>query len=138
MVRERGTMRDHSLTSGRSTRSRQRFGLWLALFALLVQFVASFGHIHAEDFQGLAHGTGAPVLSAGGPAAPSAPANPWLPTHDDCAICIALHMASGALPAPPVLVAPAAGVAIVSYGLIELHLVWPAHLLFQTRGPPHA
>ena len=33
-------------------RSNRRFGSWAALFALAIQLVLSFGHIHLEDFQG--------------------------------------------------------------------------------------
>ena len=32
-------------------RKNSRFGSWAAVFALALQLVLSFGHIHAEDFQ---------------------------------------------------------------------------------------
>ena len=32
-------------------RSNRRFGSWAALFALAIQLVLSFGHIHIEDTQ---------------------------------------------------------------------------------------
>ena len=49
-------------------RKNRRFGSWAAVFALTIQLVLSFGHIHPEDFQG------SPTLTAS-----SSQANPALP-----------------------------------------------------------
>jgi hypothetical protein len=88
-------------------RSRQRFGAYLALFALALQFVASFAHIHPEGF-GPAHGgflSGEASLAlswAGGADTPAYPSNDQggLP-HRDCAVCITIALLGSALNGQP-------------------------------------
>jgi hypothetical protein len=89
----------------RLLRGRIRSGAALALFALAVQLVATFGHIHKEDFV---------LASAQGPAATLAVANrgtqaPVQPAHDDhgltCSICASISLAGALLvPAPPAII----------------------------------
>jgi hypothetical protein len=113
------------------------------LFALLVQVVTGFGHFHPEDF-GSASGLGSPVLvtNGGSPLPLSEPVNhhsPGLPSHDDCAICIVLHLTGSAgLPVAPLLVIPTPGVTTKSRPPADLRVGWPPHFLFDPRGPPHA
>ena len=69
-------------------RSNRRFGSWAALFALAIQLVLSFGHIHLEGIQG-----------SSAAVAPQSQAQPNAPADDDgdrgfgphhfCAICAA-------------------------------------------------
>ena len=115
----------------------RKFGSALALFALAVQLVLSFGHIHPEDFwtprdqPAFAQSSGAP--------APALPDNPTLPTHDDCAICVAMAMAaSSALPAPVVL-PPPSNFGDIARPLPPRPVIAAApRLPFQTRAPPAA
>lgn len=120
---------------GRSQPVR-RFGAALALFALAVQLVLSFGHIHPEDFWVPG---GAPSIAQSGGAAPLAPIDPALPQHDNCAICVTMAMAaSSALPAPVVLPAPRAFGVVVPILPAPLVAVSAPRLPFQTRAPPAA
>jgi hypothetical protein len=112
----------------------------LALFALWLQLVLSFAHIHPEDYF-----PPAPVQQAavpglpGTPTTPSKPA-PANPNHDDCAICVSMAMAAAsALPATPALLAPAPdyGVAYVRVADTPALAAAPRPP-FQTRAPPSA
>jgi hypothetical protein len=124
---------------GRSRPVRQ-WGAALALFALWLQLVLSFAHIHPEDFF-----PPVPVQQAslpglpGAPAAPAKPA-PANPDHDDCAICVSMAMAAAsALPAPILLVPPSP-----DYGISYVRIAHTPALAaaprppFQTRAPPSA
>ena len=51
-------------------RSNRYFGSWAALFALAIQLVLSFGHIHFEDIQG-----SSAIVAAQSQAQPNAPAD---------------------------------------------------------------
>jgi hypothetical protein len=112
-----------------------RFARWLALFALLVQLVASFGHIHAEDYRFLLRGHSATVLTSGD--GPSGGTLPALAPDTDCAICASAHLlGNGALPDVPDIRAvdgqEIARIAITA----AFWLTPPRHLLFSTRAPP--
>ena len=113
-----------------------RFARQLALFALLVQIVASFGHIHAEDYRFLLRGHSATILTAdGGALGHSSPA---LASDTDCAICASAQLlGNGALPDIQPLSTP--GVQDVASIVVAtaFWLTWPRHLLFSTRAPPH-
>jgi hypothetical protein len=123
-------------------RSHLRSCAAAALFALAVQGVLAFGHIHRDDL-------GLPPLPAAGHAqiathatpAPGGPANPdQSPAPDDyCAICASMAQIATAMPAlPPLLIAPA-----------PIEPIWPEApaartvatnfaLSFQARAPPIA
>jgi hypothetical protein len=122
-------------------RSHIRAGVCLALFALALQAVLSFGHIHPEDLGLPAAGAGRAQISSNAspvPANQSAPdQNPG--TDDYCAICASMVLVATAMPSlPPVLIVPE-----------KIHRVWPAEIparsisskfipSFQARGPPIA
>ena len=113
------------------------FARFLALAAMLVQFAASYGHMHPEDFYRLLGSTGPTVIAM--PSGDSAPI-PAGPDEDGCAICQVMHMARGAaLPPPIVLALPSeTGAAAPVIAISELLLSPPAYFLFRTRAPPIA
>jgi hypothetical protein len=112
----------------------------LALFALAMQIVLSFGHVHYYAL-GLASADAAPATAQeSGAALPSAPA----PIHKsdgsvglDCAICALIQLwaisAPGAAPALPLPVKVGANGLHVS--LASASAASP-HFLFQARAPP--
>lgn len=108
----------------------------LALAAMLVQLVASYGHIHPEDFQFL-NGHAAPMLTADrGPH--QTPIQPGT-IDDDCPICAAMHMAGSApLPGPLVIAAPGEFGAVAIVSVAAIHLSSAAYSLFRSRAPPVA
>jgi hypothetical protein len=111
----------------------------LGLFALLLQFFMSFGHVHAHDLS---------------------PSQPWLQTHtsistastdseksipnepadQNCPICMVMHMvATGALPAPPTVIVETVFSQVLGGVSIDAFNLGPArYSLFQTRAPPMA
>jgi hypothetical protein len=124
-------------------RSAQRFAAYLALFALTIQFVAAFGHIHAEDFRPWAGSSPSDaaslVLSPIATRDSSVHASHdqrGLP-HRDCAVCVSIGLLSQALNGHlPVLSTPTA---------VPLASVRPSNKLqfcvvryypFRTRAPP--
>jgi len=116
-------------------RSRRRSGAGLALLALAVQIVLSFGHIHAEDF------LATPAASIATPAPPGSAHHHFPPGHPDdrCPICMLVHMAATGLVSVPPSVAIPSG-----FGWIE-HLPPAANavavarvVLFRPRAPPAA
>jgi hypothetical protein len=122
-------------------RSRIQSGARLALFALAVQMVLSFGHMHRDDL-------GLPPLPASdqtqiafdaarAQAKQSADRNQQPARGDYCPICDSMALIATAVPSlPPVLIVPA-----------PIRQIWPdpAHLTraptrlalsFQARAPP--
>jgi hypothetical protein len=112
---------------------RRRLPAWLALFALLVQFTASFGHLHALRY--VAHGSGMPAFTTGdGSSGGSAP---FLPVDTDCPICASAQLlGNSTLPGAVALLAPLVAELAAFTALDELRLTAPDHLLFTSRGPP--
>ena len=130
-------------------RSNIKFGSRVALFALAIQFVLSFGHFHAiatnaaaeiqSGLSDVADAASAAALGASSDAQKPEPSN-----HDSdqqradaCAICAVISLAHTVLFAtPPLLLLPQAiGLHYVETEpeLIRLNSVHPA---FQSRAPP--
>ena len=130
-------------------RSNIKHGSRVALFALAIQFVLSFGHFHAiatnaaaeiqSDLTDVADEARAAPLGAGSAAQKPEPSN-----HDSdqqpadaCAICAVISLAHTVLFAtpPPLLLPQAIGLHHVETEaeLIDLNSVHPA---FQSRAPP--
>jgi len=121
-------------------RSRIRSGARLALFALAVQMVVSFGHMHRDDL-GLPPLAGTDHTSIASNTAPGsqAPTGPQRqPASDDyCPICASMALLATWMPVlPPPLVTPE-----------PIRRVWPPlaswhslptqfSLSFQARAPP--
>jgi hypothetical protein len=112
----------------------------LALFALAMQIVLSFGHIHYYAL-GLAAAEAAPATAQeAGPAQPSAPA----PIHKsdgsvglDCAICALIQLSTISAPgaAPALLLPTNVGARGLHAALASASAASP-HFLFQARAPP--
>ena len=116
-------------------RSNIWFGSRLALFALAVQVVVSFAHVHVSD---LASAPAAVSAVADGSSTPAAPGdNPNGATDPGCAICALIQLAATSAPsAAPVLPLPLK----LSYVRLEatgdVALAALSHSFFQARAPP--
>jgi hypothetical protein len=119
-------------------RANIRHGAKLALFALAVQLVLSFGHVHG----GTVHAApldAALALSASDIAqTPSAPdTDHHHRAADPCAICAVMAMAGTALfAAPPVLLLPQAAVLLQRITEAEFDHLDAISGASQPRGPP--
>jgi hypothetical protein len=118
-------------------RLRTRLGGTLALFALALQLLVSFGHVHADELTSKPLGI-ATVLHAGGPQVPAGDAD--TDHHDDyCDICATLHaLASAQIATPPPLPIPCAFAHVeppINEGAAAAE---PRRASFQSRAPPLA
>jgi hypothetical protein len=111
----------------------------LALLALAVQFVVSFGHIHREDIFGSARAATSIAAAVADVDQPSPTNHPAKHGDDYCAICATISLlghsfiaAAPALPPPPVahVIAHVDRVAAIAIG--------PRRTAFQSRAPPTA
>jgi len=120
----------------RWVRNYRQFGGWLALAALALQLVLSFGHIHFARL----HHAAAPVAvaGAGGQGTQGAPApHPGNDADDYCAICATIYLtATSFVPQPPQLPAPFASQPVEH----RFAVVFPAdestRVAFRSRAPP--
>ncbi|MGY4477316.1 DUF2946 family protein [Bradyrhizobium sp. USDA 3364] len=134
-------------------RKHIRTGSRLALFALAVQFVLSFGHFHpiaAAQAAPATHtglslvdlayiGTSATpdlAVQVTGTAPPARHDNDRHPA-DHCAICTVISLASSMLfTAPPVLLLPEAVELLLRTTNAEFVHLKSAHAAFHSRAPP--
>jgi hypothetical protein len=121
-------------------RSNLGLGSGLALFALAVQMMLSFGHVHLDKLaspstqSAMAIGSGAVFLSE------------RAPSHDpdgsldaDCAICALIQLVATSAPSvAPALPLPASLGAISLHASAELALAPSRHSPSQARAPPSA
>src|SRR5450631_636267 len=121
-------------------RSNLHLGSRLALLALALQVILSFGHAHlyspasASTASATAIGSGA-VLPSGG--APSH--NPDGAPDADCAICALIQLVANSAPSvAPDLPLPASFGSIQLQASAELISASSPHSLFQARAPPGA
>jgi Protein of unknown function (DUF2946) len=130
-------------------RSNIKHGSRVALFALAIQFVLSFGHFHAiatnaaaeiqSGLSDVADAASAAALGASSDAQKPEPSNRDSDQQpaDACAICAVISLAHTVLfAAPPLLLLPQAiGLHYVETepDLVRLNSVHPA---FQSRAPP--
>src|SRR5262249_10740374 len=118
-------------------RSNTRFGARLALVALAVQIVLSFGHVHLYGFT-LASANAAPAAQADSVAAVPAKA----PKFDgsagaDCAIGALIQLSAAATPAAAIaLPLPSNLDSSWLSAPLALALAASPHFLFQARAPP--
>lgn len=107
------------------------------LFALAVQFAATFGHVHADQFTDAA----AAIAESGGTAAPPQSVGPDKHNNkaDYCALCAALALLAGAqISAAPAVVAPFALVLAQVSLSPEAILSEAQDGAFQARAPPQS
>ena len=112
-------------------RSNIRLGARIALFAIAVQLVLSFGHVHAFATQA------APSIQSAQQQLP--PQNPDPDQHRDdfCAICAVVAMAGTAVAAaPPALPVPQAFELAPSVTEATFEHPRFARAAFQSRAPP--
>jgi hypothetical protein len=118
-------------------RSNLRGFACLALFALAVQVVVTFGHVHLDGLAGASQASQA-VAGQTGAAPVKAPGNGPHGTADlDCPICALIQLASTSAPAlaPPLPVPLIIGGTVLETPDATGVAVSPA-FAFQARGPP--
>ena len=122
----------------RWVRIRTRHASLLALAAMALQLVLSFGHVHLEGIPSIG-GAGASLASERA-ASPVAPAqHPTNASDDYCAICAIIHLASTPfVPKAPPLPVPFAVQAIEHSDRVALIFIPPAPAAFESRAPPLA
>jgi hypothetical protein len=108
----------------------------LALFALAVQIVLSFGHAHLDGLSPARVGPAA--VANGGAALPGAPNDKSDGTADRyCPVCALIQLAASSLPAvPPALPLPANLDLIALPAPTDISSAPLLHFLFQARAPP--
>jgi hypothetical protein len=111
----------------------------LALFALALQLVLSFGHIHADDL-GLAapaEATSSHTQSANGDG--TLPPQDRDDAHDVCAICVTLSLsATSLLPVVASLTVPVTYEWQWPAAIQSAQVVFDLKSYYQARAPPHA
>jgi hypothetical protein len=120
----------------RWVRTNGRFGTWLALAALALQLILSFGHVHLD---GVHRGLPAlHVVAAGAPSSPSVPAQqPSNDADDYCAICATIFLAANSfLPQAPQLPVPFVARSIEHFDAVAVVFITPRRAAFQSRAPP--
>ena len=117
-------------------RANLRVGARIGLFALTLQIVLSFGHVHLGD---LRHSTDRLAVAAAQPG-PSDPLQQPISDADGyCAICAAIHLAgTSLLPQAPQLSVPFAGQPVEHANFIPATSLSPRRASFQSRAPPLA
>jgi len=116
----------------------KRYGIALALFALALQIVLAFDHVHLPGFVQNSHAAITQRV-AKSQTAPQAPAQ--TPIDDDryCAICASIFLASTALAAPPPQLPLPANFQRVEHSLnANSVLSERPRLAFRSRAPPVA
>ena len=122
--------------------SNRGFTAWLALFALGLQMVAAFGHVHLE---GIARTDLARATAAGPGGTPQSFVD-WQPgaaggNDNDayCPICASVYLtANSFVPAGPVLQPPSASTVVEHINRNERFVVTARRPAFQSRAPPLA
>ena len=115
-----------------------RFGSCLALAALALQLVVSFGHVHLD---GVHRASPALALSGSGAQASQLPRpQPGNDADDDyCAICATIFLAANSfLPPAPQLPVPFVSRPIEHFAPGAVDFIVPRRAPFQSRAPPLA
>jgi hypothetical protein len=119
-------------------RGNRRYGGLLALAAMVLQLVLSFGHLHLDKIRLTPAAVSLATSTAA--ASHSTPAQPPAKDADDyCAICAVIHLASSSfLPEPPKLPLPVVARAVQHLVQTGLAFVAPHRTAFRSRAPPLA
>lgn len=121
-------------------RGHSGFGARLALAALALQIVLSFGHVHLHGIAGGSHHAIAGTHKvAPSPASPQRPAQNNPDNDDYCAICASIYLASTSfVSTPPPLPVPVGFERIEHCFAAARTIVAPRFVGFQSRAPPTA
>ena len=115
--------------------SLRRAPQFVALLAMLLQFVLSFGHFDAQDFAALQ--TGHHPVTIANAQGTAGGTGQGLAGDIDCPICSSIQLlGSTALPDGVFLRMPVMRHETAVLVAEPLRLTPPPHLLFDTRGPP--
>jgi hypothetical protein len=128
----------------RWVRSTKRFGGWLALAALALQMVVSFGHVHLDAVH-----RAAPLVATAGASAqgsaqvadqvaqPSPAPQPSDDADGYCAICASIFLAATSfVPQAPQLPVPFGDERVERSFVVAFDVVELRRVLFQSRAPP--
>jgi hypothetical protein len=119
-------------------RRNSRFGLWAAMFALAIQLVLSFGHVHLEDIPGSTPTVALQPQPNGADSTGPADADRGTPRRDFCAICAALSLTSNSvLPAVSLHTTPVDHLHEWAADFCTAQVSFGLHFHFQARAPPH-
>lgn len=116
----------------------RRHGALLALAALVLQIVLSFGHVHLH---GVAQSAPAAITHPIALADKNSQTPAPIPADNDnyCAVCASIFLASSAFaPAPPQLAVPAKFQQIEHFFHASRLFADPPQLAFRSRAPPAA
>jgi hypothetical protein len=118
-------------------RSNRKTGSRLALFALALQLVLSFGHIHRENLYGPA---GAAASAPATEKSPSLPSDQPSKHGDDyCAICATMSLLGNSfVAAPPQLPLPVVSYAAEQIDRVAGIFIATPRASYQSRAPPTA
>ena len=115
-------------------RKNSRFGSWAAVFALAIQLVLSFGHIHPETFQRLSS-----VIASSQTQTSPFDDDDRGTGHDFCAICATLNLTSSSvLPTVALLPIPVDHAHKWIADLRPAQVFSRVQFPFQARAPPHS
>src|SRR5580704_14078545 len=116
-------------------RANRILGSRLALFALAVQFVLAFGHIHHDDIYGSARPAAAMAAAVPDGSQPL----PAKHGDDYCAICATISLLGNSfVAAAPALPLPSASHAIEQVDRVAIIVIAQRRAAFQSRAPPVA
>ena len=121
-------------------RSNLRFGSWCALFALAVQLIVLFNHVHCGPtacWPASQSVVGAIGLGSADTSAQPKPSTPAAAEY--CIFCAVIHLAGNALPAVAPTPSISSAYSVQRLG-IDRSVVLAAtpHQIFQARAPPLA
>jgi hypothetical protein len=119
-------------------RSRAKWGSYLALFALVVQFALSFGHLHRYAPVPITTSSIA-FANTHAIAGQANPARNGHLAHGYCAVCALIHFTGSMVRAEsPSVRQPIAFSRVWLEGAIDLALAPQQDIRFQARAPPIA
>ncbi len=121
----------------RSGLRNRRFASWLALTALALQLVLSFGHVHLDGIHRVSDRTTVAGHSARVSQLPAQ--HPGGDGDDYCAICATIYLASNSfVPQAPQLPVPFVSRPIEHFYRAAVGFIVSRRAPFQSRAPPFA
>jgi hypothetical protein len=122
----------------RQVPSSRRWAASLALAALALQIVLSFGHVHLEGIHRAY--PAADFIGSKAQAQPLPAQQPGDDGDDDyCAICASIYLVANSFtPQPPELAAPSVSSTIERFDQAAIVFIAPRRMPFQSRAPPLA